>query len=164
MTTAPAARDPRRQGWGHRLTVALSVMLLGLAAVGCANLANLATSTIEGFPMAAATSTTTLTPTVADCNNVNYPLIDIPQSTRGETTMTIPQPPGREDITEMTVSPEGVTATLSAKVLMAAAESENKTHGLALIVATTEPDNPTYQRDSQAILDGFVFLPSDSRW
>lgn len=137
MTTAPAARDPRRQGWGHRLTVALSVMLLGAA---------------------------TLTPTVADCNNVNYPLIDIPQSTRGETTMTIPQPPGREDITEMTVSPEGVTATLSAKVLMAAAESENKTHGLALIVATTEPDNPTYQRDSQAILDGFVFLPSDSRW
>lgn len=257
MSSTPAVRNPSHRGWGHRLTVAISVLLLGLAAVGCVNLAKPTTSTIEGSPVAAAPIVNAHTPTAADCNNVNYPLIDIPQSTSGEPTMQIPRPPGWQDVTEMeaiqdevseaeaegisfvlanpalitadqfgpnavvgmeswesepgvsltqaaqeffawsesdlmthlaaefqsivattvcgqpaemieftapTVSPEGVSATMSGKLLMAVAESDNKTYGVALIIVTTEPDNLVYQRDSQAILDGFVLLPQDSRW
>lgn len=257
MATTSAVRNPRLAGWGHRLVVALSVILLGFVAVGCANLTNPLTSTIEGSPTAAAPVVSTHTPTPANCTKVNYPLIDVPSSTTGEPEMRIPRPPGWQDITDMeaiqdefaetdaegisfmqlanpalitadgfgpnavvvmeswqsepgvslsqeaqeffawsesdlmtqlgaefqsivattvcgqpaeiieytapTASPEGVSATISGKVLMAVAESKDTTYGVGLIMATTEPDNPTYQRDSQAILDGFVFRPSDSR-
>lgn len=63
------------------------------------------------------------------------------------------------EIADYTMTTEGISAPLSSKMLMAAAESENETHIGAVAVVTTEPDNPIYQRDSQAILDGFVFLP-----
>lgn len=254
MTTTPAVHDPRRRSWGHRLTVTVSVTLLGLAAAGCANPANLTASTVEGSPMAAAPIVSTQTPTAADCNKVNYPLIDIPALSEGEPAMMIPRPPGWQDMTDQerfaelaggesafmqlgnpalstadrfipnavvvmeswksepgvslsqdaqeffaetesqlmiragaeswsevattvcghpaemveytaqTVNPEGVSATLSGKALIAIAQSEYRTYGVVLVVATTEPGNAVYQLDSQAILDGFQFLPHDSRW
>ncbi len=227
VTTTPAVRDPRRRSWGYRLTAALSVVLVFTAA-GCANLTSPLTSTVEGSPAAAAPST------AADCNKVNYPLIDIPPRARAEPTMQIPQPPGWEvvqtkrgqglrsaltnqaltanqyaptvavtlgsepsqwsaqelfdeqrsglvlgaefqsitpttvcgqpaEISEYTMTPESVSAPLFVKLLMAVAESEDVTYLVALSVVTSEPDNPIYQRDSQAILDGFVFVPSGSQ-
>lgn len=52
---------------------------------------------------------------------------------------------------------EGVSSTVTG--LMAVAEFDNISYAVNLLVATSEPDNPSYQRDSKAILDGFVFLP-----
>jgi len=230
MTTTPAVRDPRRRGWGYRLTAVVSGVLV-FAAAGCSN--------------------TTNPPTVADCNKVDFPLIDIPPRTTGEPTMKIPQPPGWEvvpvdvgtlpppppglegfdsadileitlvnralgttadfmmlpveaelpgeelpsaaqafdvqqaalisrgldiqsvvpatvcgqqaEISEYTQAAKGGNLPVSAKILVVLAESENVTYLATLNVLTNEPDNPTYQRDSQAMLDGLVFLPPDPR-
>ncbi|MCH9729979.1 MAG: hypothetical protein K0U84_09960, partial [Actinomycetia bacterium] len=65
------------------------------------------------------------------------------------------------EISNYTQTEEFVGAPISVKMLMAVASSDSLTYLVALTVATTEPDNPTYQRDSQAIVDGFVFLPSE---
>jgi len=223
MTTTPAVRDPRRRGWGYRLNATLSAVLLGFAAAGCSNPPNPPSSSVE------------YSPTPAGCNEVNYPLADIPPRAEGEPMMKIPQPPGwnnatgwhpesrfalsnrafnvndgvttayvylkpmpshvsvqeifdyasssliSEDgaeiqsITPTTVcgqpaqiteytrtikSPKGESQPISGKMLTAVTESEDMTHAVQLSVATAEPDNPTYQRDSQAMLDGFVYLPS----
>lgn len=64
------------------------------------------------------------------------------------------------EISEYTQPAEGLSAPVVTKLLMLVAESENVTYLAQLRVSTTEPDNPTYQRDSQAMLDGFVYLPS----
>ncbi|MGD9618573.1 MAG: LpqN/LpqT family lipoprotein [Mycolicibacterium sp.] len=58
-----------------------------------------------------------------------------------------------------TIALEGMSNPVFAKVLLVAAQSESESYLANLFVATSEPDNPIYQRDSQAILDGFVFLP-----
>ncbi|MCH9736707.1 MAG: LpqN/LpqT family lipoprotein [Actinomycetia bacterium] len=67
------------------------------------------------------------------------------------------------EISDYTMTLDGVSTPLFAKALMAVTTSGNETHIAVLTVTTTEPDNPIYQRDSQTILDGFVFLPSDSQ-
>lgn len=68
----------------------------------------------------------------------------------------------RAEISDYTTRLEGVSAPLFGKLLMVAAKSENETYLTVLTILTTDRDNPIYQRDSQAILDGFVVLPSDS--
>ncbi len=67
------------------------------------------------------------------------------------------------EISEYTQPAEGLSAPVFTKLLMLVAESENVTYLAQLRVSTTEPDNPTYQRDSQAMLDGFVYLPPAPR-
>ncbi|MGB0972969.1 MAG: LpqN/LpqT family lipoprotein [Mycobacterium sp.] len=220
MTATPAARDPRRGGWGHRLTAVASIVLVS-AAAGCSNPTNPTT----GEPS-----------TSADCNRVDYPLVDIPPRSGDAPAMQIPQPPGWEvgqtdekehqrlrfvqtnqalaanhyaptsavtlsshpgqwpaqelfdeansalidsgfaegiqsrpttvcgqpaEISDYTMTLDGVSAPMSAKALMAVAESENETYLAVLTITTTEPDNPIYQRDSQAILDGFAIVIKD---
>lgn len=66
------------------------------------------------------------------------------------------------EISDYTTRLEGVSAPLFGKLLMVAAKSENETYLAVLTVLTTDRDDPVYHRESQAILDGFVILPSDS--
>ncbi|MCH9729563.1 MAG: LpqN/LpqT family lipoprotein [Actinomycetia bacterium] len=66
------------------------------------------------------------------------------------------------EIGEYTTTMEGMSYSVFTKLLMVVAEAENETYIAALFVGTTEPDNPIYQRDSQAIFDGFLFFPPDS--
>jgi Probable lipoprotein LpqN len=47
-------------------------------------------------------------------------------------------------------------------VVSAVITTRGKTYGAALTVQTTAPDNPTYQRDAEAILTGFQVLPPAS--
>lgn len=53
----------------------------------------------------------------------------------------------------------GVVPSHPAMVLFAVLHTEDMTYAAAVTVQTTDPDNPTYKRDSDAILNGFQMLP-----
>ncbi|MDV3128926.1 LpqN/LpqT family lipoprotein [Mycobacterium sp. 21AC1] len=53
----------------------------------------------------------------------------------------------------------GTVAPHPAMVLFAVMHTDDTTYAVAVTVQTTDPDNPTYKRDSDTILNGFQMLP-----
>ncbi len=96
-----------------------------------------------------------------------YNITDFSAAEREELTLSwqrlVPWPDVVPEISDYTMTLEDTSAApLSNKMLTMVAEFENETYVAVVDVGTSEPDNPIYQRDMQAMLDGFVFLPSDS--
>jgi len=44
---------------------------------------------------------------------------------------------------------------------MAVLHTDDKTYAATVTIQTGDGDNPTYQRDAEAILTGFQFLPPE---
>lgn len=64
------------------------------------------------------------------------------------------------EISDYAMRLEGVSPLLFGKLVLVVVKSDNETYLAALTVTTSDRDNPIYQRDSQAIVDGFIILPS----
>lgn len=58
-----------------------------------------------------------------------------------------------------TGGPQGATPARPITTLAAVIHTGGRTYGVAVTAQSTRPDNPTYQRDVQTILDGFQLLP-----
>jgi hypothetical protein len=58
--------------------------------------------------------------------------------------------------------PIGPIAPHPAKVVCAVLQTDEKTFAMTVTVQSADPDNPTYQKDSEAILTGFQMLPPPS--
>lgn len=59
-----------------------------------------------------------------------------------------------------TGAPQGTTPARPIITLATVIHTGGRTFGVAVTVQSTRPDNPTYQRDIEAILTGFQVMPS----
>ncbi|BBY26559.1 hypothetical protein [Mycolicibacterium sediminis] len=59
-------------------------------------------------------------------------------------------------------APVGATPSRPITLLLSALQAGERTFAVAVTVQTLRPDDPTYVRDRDTILEGFRFLPPDS--